>query len=146
MPYRLTPGEPGNAIDIQQTASVVLAADVTTTSTTYVDLLSLSITTYGGSKLEIYSSFSLSNALDNAGAGQDSLRITIDGIQLQSSGSEQWTVTETGAIFCLTDILTEGPHTVALQWRTQAGATLRCSAGTLTRPEHASLVVVEVIG
>lgn len=143
MPYRVWPGYPG---DVIQTASSVLASDVTTTSTTYTNLLSVTVTTSGGSCLEIYSSFSLSNGVDNAATGQDFLRITVDGIQEIESGSEQWTVSEGGAMYFKTDILTPGSHTIALQWRTQAGMTLRCSASTLTRPEHASIMILETLG
>ena len=137
-----TEGGPGIG-DILQTASVVLAANVTTTSITYVDLLSITLTTYGGSSLEVYASFATSNAVDNAATGQDFIQITIDGVSLEEVGSEQWPVTETGAIYKETAVLTAGSHTVKLQWHTQTGGTLRCSASTLTRPEHASLMVVE---
>lgn len=130
--------------DILQTASAVLAVDATTTSVTYVDLLSVSVTTSGGSSLEIYASFSTSNAVDAAGTGQDALQITLDGTALQQAGAEQWPVSEIGTISYKTGVVTAGSHTVTLQWKTQAGSTLRCSASTLTRPEHASLVVMEV--
>jgi hypothetical protein len=132
--------------DIIQTISTVLAADTTTTSTSYVDLISLSITTVGGTSLEVYASFSCSNAVDNAAAGQDGFAVVVDGTVLLQTGNEQWTVTEGGAIFVKTGMLTAGSHSVALQWKTQAGGTLRCSASSLTRPEHASLVVLETSG
>jgi hypothetical protein len=134
------------AKDILQTASAVLASDATTTSTTYVDLLSVTVTTAGGTSLECYCSFSTSNATDDAGTGQDFLRLTIDGVQLSEAGAEQWPVSETGAICRKTPLLDAGSHTVKLQWKTQAGHTFRCSASSLTRPEHASLVVVETSG
>lgn len=130
--------------DILQTASAVLAADATTTSVTYVDLLTVNITTSGGSSLEVYASFSTSNAVDAAGTGQDSLQITLDGVALQQMGAEQWPVSEGGAVCYETGVVTAEAHVVKLQWRTLAGGTLRCSASTPTWPEHASLVVLEV--
>jgi hypothetical protein len=132
--------------DIIKTASTVLATDATTTSTIYVILIYLRITTIGGTFLEIYASFAASNAIDNAGSGQDGFAVAVDAPVLLEAGSEQWTVTEGGAIFVKTPMLTAGSHMVSLQWKTQAGGTLRCSASSLTRPEHASLVVVETSG
>ena len=143
MPLRNPIGGGAGAGDILQTASAVLAADSTTTSVTYVDLLTVSITTYGGSSLGIYATFSTSNSVDAAGTGQDYLQITLDGTSLQQAGAEQWPVSETGAIFYETGVVDAGAHTVKLQWRTSSGGTLRCSASSLTRPEHASLMVIE---
>ena len=146
MPLKPPTGGGAGSGDILQTASAVLAADSTTTSVTYVDLLSLTLTTAGGTRLEVYASFATSNAVDNALGGQDYLQLTIDGVKLVEGGNEQWTVTESGMITGLTSYLTDGSHTVKLQWRTTAGSTLRCSASTLTRPEHASLMVIETSG
>jgi hypothetical protein len=142
MPLRIP--EDGYGIgDIIKTASAVLSTDSTSTSTSFVNLLTVDITTMGGSKLEIYATYSLSNAVDNASAGQDAVQLMVDSTVLQQAGSEQWTVSESGAMFVMSDELAAANHTVALQWRTQAGETIRCSASTLTRPEHASIIVLE---
>lgn len=130
-----------------QTASALLAVNTTTTSITYVDLLTVTLTTVGASRLEIYASLSTSNAVSRAGTNQDYFRLTVDSTVLIEGGSEQWTVTEASALFCVTDVLSAGSHTVHLQWCTDTGGTLRCSAGTIVaQPEHASLVVVETTG
>ena len=131
--------------DIIQTAYATLLTDATTTSTSYVDLVTLSVTTIGGSSLEIYATYSVSNEVNNATSGADSLCVTIDGTQLLKARNEQWRVSESGAIYAMTDELAAGSHTVALRWKTQSGKTFRCSAQTLTRPEHASVVVIEIM-
>lgn len=133
------PPTPGGIV---QTASTVLGSATTTTSTSYVDLITVPITTGGSSRLEIYASVSTSNAVSRASTNQDYFRLVIDSTQLIEGGSEQWTVTESGALFAVTDVLAAGAHTVRLQWHTDTGGTLRCNAGAAP-PEHASLVVVE---
>jgi hypothetical protein len=132
---------------IVKTASALLGAAATTTSITYVDLLTLAITTGGDSRLEIYASFAVSNAVDRAGTDQDYLRVMIDSTVLAETGSEQWPVTEAGALFVVTGVLAAGSHTVYLQWRTTTGGTLRCAANTIAaQPEHASIIVIETKG
>jgi len=129
---------------IIQTASAVLAVATTTTSVTYVDLLTLAVTTGGSSRLEIYASFSTSN--NGGSGGQDYLRLTVDGVEVQKMGAEQWTVIEGGAIFFVTDVLSAAAHTIALQWHTTTGRTLRCNPTSTTRPEHASIMAIETRG
>lgn len=132
---------------IIKTASALLAANTTTTSVAYVDLLTCAITTGGNSRLEVYASFATSNAADRAMTDQDYFQIAVDATVLAQGGSEQWPVTESGALFAVSGVLAAGAKTVRLQWRTTAGGTLRCSAGTIVaQPEHASIVVIETRG
>lgn len=132
---------------IVQTASALLGAAATTTSITYVNLLTLAITTGGDSRLEIYSSFATSNAVSRALTDQDYLRILIDATVLAETGGEQWPVTEAGALFVVTGVLSAGAHTVYLQWKTTTGGTMRCAANTIAaQPEHASIIVIETKG
>jgi len=140
----LTAPEAGGIV---KTASARLTVNTTTTSVTYVDLLTCAITTGGSSRLEVYASFATSNAADRAGTDQDYFQITVDATVLAQGGSEQWPVTESGALFAVSGVLAAGAKTVRLQWRTTAGGTLRCAGGTiLTQPEHASIVVIETKG
>ena len=134
-------------VGIMQTASALLAVNTTTTPITYVDLLTVTLTTMGATRLEVYASLSASNTMSRAATNQDYLRLTVDSTVLTSGGNEQWPVTEASALFCVTDVLSAGSHTVHLQWHTDTGGTLRCSAGTIAaQPEHASLVIIETNG
>jgi hypothetical protein len=136
--YPASPTEGG----IVQTASNVLGTDATTTSTSYVNLLTVTLTTVGSTRLEVYASYALSSTTDHA-TSQDFLRLYLDGTtELAVGGNEPWTVTESGALFVMTGFLSAGSHTIALQWHTQAGYTMRCRAATGTT-EHASIVVIE---
>jgi hypothetical protein len=117
-----------------------LAVNASTTSASWVDLLSHGITTAGNSYLFIASSFSTSSSA--ATSGTVSFRITIDGIDPGQAGDEVYNAPEGGAICAASDLLSPGAHTVALQWRISDGTTLRC------RPvgyyEHATLLTHEV--
>jgi hypothetical protein len=129
------------ASTLLQTSLLSVAADTTTTSTTFVDLLSITLTT-GANKLLIHAA----GAISNAGANVNmKLRLLVDGvsiggIQLRSPAAA------IGTGFALVDkvTVTAGSHTVKLQWLT-ASSTAQCRPVTgNVDGESANLLIEEV--
>jgi len=137
-------GAPGFGVVIQ-TKAIKLAADQTTTSTSFVDLVGASVTlTIGANPVIIMASVSASISAANNGY---QIEIDVDGSPEGAAGEDaktankQSTTTYTGK----TAVLTAGAHTVKIRWRT-SGGTLQCRPSTNPTLEHASLVVMEVSG
>ena len=128
--------------NIVQTVLTQLAANRTTTSTTFVDLLTQSITTQAGTTLLIWIAYTASFSVGVASSAM--LRLTIDGTEYLRCGEEEWTSSQSGAMVYRATGLTAAAHTIALQWRiaTAGDGTFRCRNGTV--PEGASILSMEV--
>jgi hypothetical protein len=124
-----------------QSVFAEVSADTTITSATFVDLLSAAITTLGGTKLVITSSFALSNSGANT---THHFRLTVDGVAKRGCGVRYVNApAAAGGIALLVTGLAAGAHTVKLQARVDSG-TLRIRPVAAPDDEHASLVVQEV--
>lgn len=123
-----------------QTIYTKLATDTTTTSTTFVNLLTQDITIQEGSYLLIRSSFSTSDSVSLS--TQNYFQVTVDGVVYVTGGAEIFTCIQSGSMVCKVGPLTAGVHQVNLDWRTSTGNTLRCRP--LTQVESATMVITEV--
>jgi hypothetical protein len=117
-----------------------LATDATTTSATYVTLLTTQITTLlERGYLLITMTASGAQITSNA---VNRMRVVVNGVALKGT----YSVTTANQTWCLALVVrvavTRGTHTVLLQWNTDAG-TMRISGLTLPE-EHAHLVVEEM--
>lgn len=127
----------------RQSVFAEISADTTTTSTTWTDLLSLSITTEAGYIQCLASScFTMSNA-----SGREmALRLVIDDVAQRACASMSDSTTY-GEIFSIVfkKAVAAGAHTVKLQWKTSSATyTMRCRPVTAPDVEHCSLLVEEV--
>lgn len=125
-----------------QSAMADLASDVSTNSTSFVDLLSLDISTVGSSFLLISVSAGLTDSNNNI---QVYLRLVVDdivkrGVVSRTSGTG---IAESFAIVYRQPVTT-GTHTVKVQWRVSAN-TGRCRPATQPDSEHCTIVVEEVL-
>jgi len=133
------PSTPGTT-DILQTASAVLATNATTTSQTYVDLLSITLTVSAASSLDVYASF----CVDGSSSGDAvSMQLIIGTTVLAATSLSSFSRPEIGQLYKNTGTLSAASYTVKLQWKV-AAYTASCTALSLTQPEHASLVVIEL--
>lgn len=123
-----------------QTIYTPLTVDTTTTSTSYVTLLTQNIIIQDGSYLLIRSSFSTSDSITSS--GQNSFRIAIDGADYIYGGAEVFTCIQSGSICAKVGPITAGNHTITLDWRTASGNTLRCRP--VTQSEQACIITTEV--
>jgi hypothetical protein len=124
---------------LQQTSFAEITSDTTTTSLTYVDLLSVTITTIAGN-ISIYASASGDNT-NNARLSK--YRIMIDGVADRGFvANVSPSLPDSGAIV-LRRAVTAGSHTIKLQWATSAN-TARIRPITNPDTDHASLLVEEV--
>jgi hypothetical protein len=133
---------PEESSNLLQTVSARLGSDQTTTSATFVDLLSLSVTTSASSKLLIWASWGASFSVYVATSAM--IRLTIDGTEVLRGGEEEWTAVQSGGFVYLATGLSAAPHTIKLQWRiaTAGDGTFRCRPSV--PPEDAQLVAMEV--
>lgn len=120
-----------------QTAYASLAVDSSTSSTTFIDLLTLTLTTSGGN-LMLLATF----AAYSTSATDGSFQITLDGVA--QAGSELFTskppLAAGGAITVKAMGIAPGSHTVTLQWK----GSLKCRPVAQAGSEHAALRVEEV--
>lgn len=131
---------PSDGIGAIQSVCVSLTADTTTTSTSYVTLLSQAIGTIGASSLVIRASTSTSDS-SSLSTG-NFFRVTVDGTVYGYFGCEVFTCIQSSALCVKVGPLSAGSHTVTLDWHTQATNTLRCRP--VTQAEQASLMITEV--
>ena len=120
----------------RQVVSAFLATDQSTSSTAFVTLLTVNITTAAGS-LEI-----LATAATNAIVVSGFTRLVLDGVAVAQSGAGHLIGVATHAISRRVPIAA-GAHVVELQWRTAVGGTLNCQPLAQPDREHASLLVRE---
>lgn len=124
-----------------QTADAKITANTSTTSTAFVDALTIDITT-DDSNLMIWAQGAIANGTASRNM---QVRITVDGvstggIQLRSLAAN------VGQPFSLAARVpvTAGAHVVKLQWLTQAGTTLYCRPVLNVDRENVSMLVQEV--
>jgi hypothetical protein len=124
------------------TLNEVLEENKTTTSSSYVNLLTMIADTHGANRyLLIRVSWSISTSTSNAGRAMFSL--TVDGTEVAESGNEIFTCVQSGAMVAKVGPLTEGSHTVNVDWSRTVGGTIRCRPGTEPL-EHCSIMASEV--
>jgi len=129
------------ANSILQTLFARIVADTTTTSTGFVTLLSLAVTTLPNTKLVIRGAAHCSNTAVN---NQLWFRITVDGVVRNSGGVRYPGLPAVGAVVEHVETgLAAGAHTILLEWRVNAG-TGRVRPVTVPDNESASLLVQEV--
>lgn len=127
-----------------QSAFSEITVDTTTTSTTFVDLLSVVVTTLAGTKLLIHASTSASNTGVN---GEVRFRVTIDGTAVRGwsnvkTGAGQ---TASGGFTYRKTGLSAAAHTIKVQWLVDAGTGRIRPATAAIDIEHASLLCQEVL-
>jgi hypothetical protein len=135
---------PGAATStLKQTAFAEIAVDTTTTSTSFVDLLTISFTITASSIVLISFTASVSNTPSST-RNQD-FRITIDGVAKRGARAICTTGSSAtcAAIVLRVTGLAAGARSIKVQWKTSAStAQIRPVAAPDT--EHASLLVQEV--
>lgn len=124
-----------------QTTFAEITANTTTSSLTFVDLLTQSITTTGGDLL-IYFTVSASNTTVNRSI---SFRITVDAVSKRGTNifSPSANTAASASIAIKVTGLSASTHTVKVQWLTSAN-TARIDPAGAPDTEHASLIVNEV--
>jgi len=125
------------APSLTQTSFLELSSDVSTTSASFVDLISITIYTYGGTCLV---TFSVSGE-DSANNRNLYFQLVMDGTPIK------WTQfrtpnTQNSACLTATVIPAEGSHTFLIQWRVSAN-TGQIRPVTVNE-EHAALLIEEV--
>jgi hypothetical protein len=123
-----------------------ITVNTTTTSATFVDLLSTSITISDQSKILISFTGSMSNASNNQ---THFFRVLVNGATITGGGTGTRIASGAGnpqviAIHVQTAALTAGTYTIALQWRT-TGGTVQCRPIAAPDAEHAAMVVQEIL-
>jgi lysophospholipase L1-like esterase len=131
----VSPWEQGYINDLA-TAAASVSVDSTTTSPSFADLLSVSITTGNGSTISIHASMAW-NALTTDG----SFVATVDGTVV--AGVDAAVGNLSGAISIRVSVGV-GAHTVALRWKSGTAGTVNVRPQTNPNTEHASLLVAEV--
>lgn len=119
-----------------------VTTSVTTTSTSYVDLLSLTAT-IGANAVLIHYSVSANNS--SVANRSISFRLTVDGTAVRGSGlrTDANNLGNSTALVYKTAVLAAGSHTFKLQWLTEALTTAQVRPST-NPDEHASLLITEV--
>ncbi len=124
-----------------QTAFSEISANTTTTSGSFVDLLTVTLTT-GPTRVEIYFTTSASN---NAFGGASlQFQITIDGVAQRGCKLRgiALSTASCAAIFFRSAQLSIGSHTIKVQWLTDVGTAQIRPVTTIQ--EHGSLLVNEI--
>ncbi len=118
-----------------------VTVDTTTTLTTFVDLLTTTLTT-GASDILINASVASSNAMNNE---VHDFRILIDAVVQRGFASSRGTasVNGQGTGIVLRRSVTAATHTIKLQWKV-SGGTAQVEVVTTPDSEHASLYVQEL--
>jgi len=129
------PPQQPQGIVLRQEIGVKLLVDSTTNSTTFVDLITVAITTQAGVLGLVANATSL--ALVTLGY----LRITVDGVTVQGGAH---LIGLANNFMGLRVPIAAGAHTVKLQWRTDAGGTHQINAASAPEAEFANLLVREM--
>jgi len=129
--------------NVVQAAASVLAVDTTTTSTTYSDLLTLTMTLAGSTNLLIWSNFTTSFSANVGNTGR--FRLVVDGVAQLFCGEEEFTVPQASSMVFRATGLSAGSRVIALQWRigTAGEGTFRCRPSV--QPEGAAILALEVL-
>lgn len=131
-----------NPENVRQILTTNITTNVSTTSTSYIDLLSLNVTTTANSFLIVNFSAGCSNSSTNDW-GQ--FKIVIDEISYVAciiANATTNTANSGGLVYRLQ--VATGTHTVKIQWLAGGGGTLRIRP-TSSTVEHAVLTVKEVL-
>jgi len=126
----------------KQSVFLEKTTDATTTSTTFVTLLSQAITMAGSTNLLIHFSAGVSNTGNNS---QTYFRITVDGVVKRgvSVVSSSAGAVESAAMVLKVTGLSAAAHTVLVEWKV-GGSTGQVRPVTAPDSEHASLLLEEV--
>jgi hypothetical protein len=135
-----TPAASGG--NYRQSVFAKISVDTTTTSTTWVDLISQAVTITASGILIIHLTAAVSNSAVNKAV---QFRVTVDGvsqggfgIELKSAG-----VSCSGAIVVRVTGLSAGAHTVKARWQTSAGTAQIRPVGA-PDTESANMLIEEV--
>lgn len=125
--------------NIQQTGFLEITSDTMTTSTTFIDLLSMSITTGANAVLIWFTcSFSMTAPL-NFGH----FRIVVDGTTKRAVAAS---IAASNDVVCAAivykDSVSSDSHTITIQWKVDSG-TARIRPVADPDHEHASLLIIE---
>lgn len=138
MPLANSPAFGAMTPNLLSTHSMAVLGDVTTTSTTYVDLLSTTLAISGGLYLVTFSA-SGSNATNNTNVR---FQLVIDGVVQRGTKFRKDGGTGGTAALCRRVALAAGTRTFKIQWSVSAG-TGRIRASTVTE-EHAWMLIDEL--
>ncbi len=132
--------------NLQQTVFVEQTTNVSTTSTTFANLLTATLTTDGVSGLLVSFTAGLSITGGSNAAGE--FQLLVDGTAKRGTVAGGGTGVSnapgmTAALTYKTAVLSGGSHTITIQWKS-SGVTVRIRPVT-TILEHASLLVQEVL-
>jgi hypothetical protein len=121
-----------------QTVSTEISTDTTTTSTSYVNLLSTTINTEGPNLL-IFTSVSASTTTSRT---LINFQILVDSVVKRGFAFAQVAGISAMGSLVYKISLTPGSHTIALQWKVASADTAQIRMGYNT--EHAELIITEV--
>jgi hypothetical protein len=131
---------------VLQTVTSVISANTTTTSATFVTLLTVAITTQASTKLDI--KFAGAASSSNNSADQVFFRLTVDGVAQSAVGittnSSGANLAESMALTWVVTGLAAGAHTVLIQWRRSAN-TAQIRPVAAPDAESATLTVQEIL-
>jgi hypothetical protein len=136
------PSGPGTGANYLQTQFTKLLVNTTTTSSTFVDLITVLVTIQAGSSLQI--SFAETNSSSSASA-TTFFRVTVDAIVMQGAATRSPGGGDPQGV-SINDYITglaAGVHTVKVQWRTNSG-TSRIRPVASPDAESASILINEV--
>jgi hypothetical protein len=140
----LYPPKVGANGTVKQLTKAKLTEDMTSTSNAFVDLLTKTITTAGGTNLIIWlsCSYSVSNYYERSAM----FNLVIDGYEVSRGGDETYQAANSGAIVYRAANLSAGSHTIKTQWRLNLAGdgTLRCRPVTVPENEGAEMLLMEV--
>lgn len=124
-----------------QTQYAQVVGNTTTTSATFVTLLTVNITT-AASQCVIHAMGHVSNSTANRNMR---FRVAVDGVS-QGGGQFRSVAANIGVPFSLQfrPTLTAGAHVVTLQWAREASGTMQCRPVAAADSETASLMVQEL--
>jgi hypothetical protein len=128
--------------ELVQTAMFDQAVNASTTSTTFVNLLTGSVIVQPGAVLLINASGSISNSVSGATMA---VRLLVDGVTFRGAGVRPIVAGSTASFdfpFRVSG-LSAGARQVTLQWKTNVG-TARCRPAFAPDTEHCTIVVQEV--
>jgi hypothetical protein len=133
---------PGDGMPFQ--TFVECNVDVTTTSTTFVDVVQLAIGRTPAENNSVIVYFSASVSLANTSVSAD-FQLVIDGVAVRgtSAGQDTSTLASACALVYKTGPLTATNHTFKIQWKVSAATTARIRP-VATTEEHGSLLIQEV--
>jgi hypothetical protein len=128
---------------IKQIVTQEITSDTTTTSTTFVDLLSQTFSITSGSKVLVQFTVGCSNAQNNR---TQYYRLTVDGTAYRAVGVATYGAGNTpssGALSMLITGLSAGSHDFKIQWRVSS-STGQIRPVTAADQEHAHMILTEI--